>query len=181
MNLEFGNTQCGHYAWIDLHPSLEHGASHVPLKVCFYMTVKAKQLQQFMVWQDWGSVLHHIGVTLSCVKRREEMFTLIDSRLVTPIQFIWKRHSVSYAFLKRATVKYLKHAERASLTDIQVVGRLSEVIMSDNVKGSRSDGTWYLCLFHFFQGEAPVPSCLLVSGQEMPDEMQWKVKHSSDI
>lgn len=179
MNVEVCNTQYSHLKSFTSQPCTRSATCATEGVLLFdYLSQTASTVYGL---KRLGSVLHHIGVTLSCVQWREEMFTLIDSRLVTPIQFIWKHHGVPYAFLKQATVKYLKHSERASLTDIQVVGRVSEVIMSDNVKGLRSDGTWYLCPFHFFQGEAPVPSCLLVSGQEMPEETQRKVKHNSDI
>lgn len=179
--------ECGSFSaatYVASHPSpVPGGLVHICHWRCVFVWLVNPNSFNSSLWfgKTVMSVLHHTGVTLSCVKLREEMFILIDSRLVPTIQFIWKHHCVLYAFLKRVTVKYLKHAERAPLTDIQVVGRPSEVIMSDNVKGSRSGGTWYLCLFHFFQGEAPAPSCLLVSGQEMPDESQREVKHSSDL
>ena len=64
----------------------------------------------------------------------------------------------------------------APLTDMQVEGRLSQVILSDSEKGWWSLETEPLCFFDFLQGEALVPSCLLVSAQETPDETQSEVK-----
>lgn len=122
-----------------------------------------------------GSVLHHTGVTLSCVKLREEMFILIDSRF----QFMWK-HQCGVCIFKWATVEYLKHAEQAPLTDIQVVGRFSEVILIDNVKGWRSAVTWYLCLFHFLWGEAPVPPAFSSQAKRRLMRPRGRSSHSSD-
>lgn len=62
------------------------------------------------------------------------------------------------------------------MTDIHVVGRFSGVILSDNVKREGSAGKGELCLFHFLRGEAPAPSCLLISGRETPDGTQSEVK-----
>lgn len=46
-----------------------------------------------------------------------------------------KAPQCAVCIFKWVTVKYLKHAEGALLTDNQDVGSLSEVILGDNVKG----------------------------------------------
>lgn len=52
---------------------------------------------------------------------------------------------------KWGTVKYLKHAKRGPLTDVQVLG-FSEVSLSDSVKGQRSVGTSVLLPLSFPSG-----------------------------
>lgn len=109
-----------------------------------------------------GFVLCHIAVIFSSVKSREETLILTDIRLIPPTEITGRHHSM--------------HFKSAAFKTGQAVGRFYEVTMSDNVKGKRSAGTGYLWLFHFLWGEVPVPSCLLVSSRETPDETQREVK-----